>query len=296
MGRGSEDCGAVGCQPDAGSESCPIGFDCYASEIPEHPMKIGPFALDKYEVTVDRFRRFVVAYADGWRPAVGDGANPNVTVADTSWRTGWDDSVGTAKNLPLTGATSDETRANFQTRLKCNATYQTWTDGPTVNDYRAVNCVNWYEAFAFCIWDGGRLPTEAEWEYAAAGGDQNLLYPWGSAAPDCSHANYADGTVFCGPNGTKAVSPVGAYLAGNGRWGHAELAGNVREWVLDSFPLSYVTAQNDNYVYVSSGPGMRDIRGGSFAEDSSSLRAVGRYWWDGFDRNFFTGLRCARSP
>jgi formylglycine-generating enzyme required for sulfatase activity len=59
------------------------------------------------------------------------------------------------------------------------------------NDQYPMNCVNWYEAFAFCIWDGGRLPTEAEWEYAAAGGDENRIYPWGNDVAEPLPASYA---------------------------------------------------------------------------------------------------------
>ena len=46
-----------------------------------------------------------------------------------------------------------------------------------------MNCVNWFEAYAFCIWDGGFLPSDTEWEYAAAGGSLQREYPWGSTAP-----------------------------------------------------------------------------------------------------------------
>lgn len=55
----------------------------------------------------------------------------------------------------------------------------TWTDNPGAQENFPMACVEWPTAYAFCLWDGGRLPTEAEWEFAAAGGDQNRLYPWG---------------------------------------------------------------------------------------------------------------------
>src|SRR6202007_2812018 len=59
----------------------------------------------------------------------------------------------------------------------------TWTTSPGTQENLPMNCVNWYESYAFCIWDGGFLPSEAEWEYAAAGGSQQREYPWGATAP-----------------------------------------------------------------------------------------------------------------
>ena len=61
--------------------------------------------------------------------------------------------------------------------------YSTWTNTASTQENLPINCVNWWESYAFCIWDGGFLPSESEWEYAAAGGSQQREYPWGSAAP-----------------------------------------------------------------------------------------------------------------
>jgi len=80
-------------------------------------------------------------------------------------------------NLAITGSGWDSTwntnlaanTAALRTALKCDATYQTWTDTAGSNESKPVNCLDWYTAFAFCAWDGGRLATEAEWNYAASG-------------------------------------------------------------------------------------------------------------------------------
>ena len=68
----------------------------------------------------------------------------------------------------------------------------------------AINCVNWFEAYAFCIWDGGFLPTEAEWNYAASGGSEQRYYPWSASFPpgattiDETYASYwMDSTKQC---------------------------------------------------------------------------------------------------
>jgi formylglycine-generating enzyme required for sulfatase activity len=261
-------------------------------EQPEHSVTVSKFALDKYEVTVGRFREFVSAYVDSTMsaPAVASGAIPNI--AESGWNSNWN------AILPATQSAFKDA-----SHLKCDSTTwqnDTWTDEVGSNENLAINCVNWYEAFAFCIWDGGRLPTEAEWEYVAAGGAENRLFPWGSAAADCDHLNFNTGTVgYCA--GGK-VTPVGSYSGGNGFWGHSDLAGNVWEWTLDWFDAAWYSGAGAvcNDCAACSSGSRRVIRGGSYYDTPSVVRVAARYSNSPADRisggGANVGIRCARNP
>ena len=111
------------------------------------------------------------------------------------------------------------------------------------NENLPINCVNWYEAYAFCIWDGGFLPSEAEWEYAAAGGSQQREYPWGAAAPGTANQYAIYGCYY--PNGARHLHGRAEHRArrhrgaGAGLWGQLDLAGNVVQWNLDEYTFGY---------------------------------------------------------
>jgi formylglycine-generating enzyme required for sulfatase activity len=235
---------------------------------------LSDFVLDKYEVTVSRFRKFVEAF-DGTPPVAGAGAHP--LIAGTGWQVAW----------PLAAS-----QADLKAALKCDSLFQTWTDVATDSEPKALNCVNWYEAFAFCAWDGGRLPTEAEWEYAAAGGAEDRLYPWGITAPACALANF-DGKS-CAPY---AVEPVGTHPTGAGRWGHQDLAGNLWEWVFDTHDWGWYAGGGATCSNCANTAGPNRVsRGGYFGNTAANLRAADRGVGSPTPHGHGIGFRCARTP
>jgi sulfatase modifying factor 1 len=264
----------------------PGASDYYPSgqpqEVPEFSSTVSSFALDKYEVTVGRFRKFVDAYVSNLASAPADGAGANPNVPGSGWQSAWN------TRLPATKAALTNTDY-----LNCNAMSQTWTDVAGANENKPINCVHWYEAFAFCIWDGGRLQTESEWEYAAAGGADNRLYPWGSASPDCAYANFS---------GCSGPVDVGSRPVSNGRWGHSDVVGNGVQWTFDCYG-TYPTSAQTNYAKVSSSYPERVLRGGDGMYAARTLRAANRGFYPaadpgtpgGYDYLPF-GLRCARTP
>src|SRR5262245_36043191 len=78
--------------------------------------------------------------------------------------------------------------------LLCDPMYGTWTSSEGPNENKPINCLNWYAAYAFCIWDGGFLPTEAEWELAASGGEERV-FPW-SDPPGSTTVSASDACLF----------------------------------------------------------------------------------------------------
>jgi formylglycine-generating enzyme required for sulfatase activity len=156
--------------------------------------------------------------------------------------------------------------------------------------------VKWYEAFAFCVWDGGRLPTESEWEHAAAGGSENRPYPWGSTAPDCTYANFSSNYKegICTGGGSGFVVAVGSTPLGDGKWGHADLAGNVREWVFDSFG-PYSASASNNYANTASTTYRAARSSCWFSNDPPDLRAAHRDYYSANWTETSVGFRCARA-
>jgi len=264
------------------------------------PARVSSFRLDKYIVTVGRLRQFVETWnGSGWTPPAGSGKHAHLNgglglensaqpgTYESGWRVADDGQIApTDQNLscdtPAPGIVSP--------------TYTTWTPSPGPHENLPIDCPNWWEAYAFCIWDGGFLPSEAEWEYAAAGGSQQREYPWGSTDPGTS-SQYAicncDYPVVGNCVGVANFAPVGTASRGGGLWGQLDMSGEIFEWNLD-WSLPYVDPCID-CAALTSGT-VRSIRGGSFWTRAG--QPPGRNVEAPGDRSHDLGLgfRCARSP
>ena len=226
-------------------------------------------------MTVGRFRQFASAWAAGYTPAAGSGKHTHLNDGQ-----GLRNSATPGTYEPGWVASDDANVAPTSASLACDPTHGTWTDAPGANENLPVNCVTWYEAYAFCIWDGGFLPSEAEWEYAAAGGSQQREYPWGSAQPGTGnrYAIYNDyypngsGT----PQGVANIAPVGTPTLGAGQWGQLDLVGEVYEWNLDAY-VAYGDTCTDCAWLTAAGTSTRVRRGGAFGYDITELSPTLRH-------------------
>ena len=251
---------------------------------------VSPFYLDTYEVTVGRFRAFVEA--ESYALSNGEGAHPGEVLS------GWNE----ADNAFLP-ADADELHQRFSDCEDSDSRY-TWEDIPVGDDQEVlpITCVDWYLAFSFCVWDGGRLPSEAEWNYAAAGGSAQRKYPWGDEAPNASLAVW--GAEDNEPQPVGSTQDNGA-----GLWNHADLAGNVAEWTLDQKDWTDDNGNPTGASYdvecddcvevddpVDNPENKRAIRGGVFfTVDPQYLRSSYHFSFPALFQGF-TGLRCARDP
>ncbi|MEO8571337.1 MAG: SUMF1/EgtB/PvdO family nonheme iron enzyme [Chloroflexota bacterium] len=203
----------------------------FPSEVPAHEVRITKgYWIDTKEVTNAAFGAFVAA----------GGYTSEALWSDAGWT--WLAAQG-AKPLPL----------------HCQ--------GDVAEDPRM--CITWYEAEAYAAWRAGRLPTEAEWEYAARG-PESRVYPWGNDF-DPDRANVINST---GPR------PVGSYPNGASWVGAQDMAGNAMEWVSDWLGVDYyATKSTDDPAGPATGQ-VKVEKGGWWGSNQFVARSAYRHYED----------------
>ena len=171
-----------------------------------------------------------------------------------------------------------------------------------------INCVTWEMAQTYCAWQDKRLPTEAEWEFAARGPD-GRKYPWGDEEPSALFLNACgkecvawerknhveEGAMFDGDDGWVHTAPVGSFPKGASRYGVEDVVGNVWEWVADWHAPYAADDQVDPH-----GPKegeKRVMRGGAWnGAYDAWVRPTFRFGADPANKSYGVGFRCARIP
>jgi formylglycine-generating enzyme required for sulfatase activity len=202
---------------------------------------------------------------------------------------------------------TEVTNAQYQKCVKVGACLAPTTcdwGKPTYGDASKANhpvvCVDWHAARRYCEWTGTRLPTEAEWEYAARG-PQAFAYPWGEAF-DCSRGNFDDESWIHdyvvpggeGCDGYQKTAPVGSFEAGSSWCGALDMAGNVSEWVAD-WHGDYSSATQTDPTGPAQGE-FKVLRGGAWIAFQEGMQSTRRYRDIPDSRNRNGGFRCAASP
>ena len=170
----------------------------------------------------------------------------------------------------------------------------TWSETPTDKESYPANCMTWFQLRDFAAWVGARLPSEAEWEFAARSAGGEATYPWGDEAPSCERATF----MGCS-QGTTVVCSLSSDRTSQGL---CDMAGNIWEWIQDEYHDSYNGAPETGSAWCStedcsaemvSAP-FRVLRGGYWSGETNYLRTTYRNSASPIVEYGFRGGRLAR--
>ncbi len=228
----------------------PKGF-ALPNEEPQTTLTLSAFEIDPLPVTAEDFERFIAA----------GGYTTRALWSDEGWAFVERDKLG---------------RPRFHGEPEW--AHVTGPQQPVVG-------VSWYEAQAYARFAGKRLPTEAEWEKAARGGD-GRVYPWGDAWEE-GRCSFRGGTV-------RAAPPVGRYPSGASPYGVLEMAGGVWEWCADWYDEGYYAHAPSTDPQGPPSGQMKVARGGAWNALPLLNRTANRNAWRPTARFSNIGFRCAR--
>lgn len=238
----------------------------YDNERPQHEAPVASFVIDRFPATARRFAAFI---ADG-------GYNRDDWWSDRG--RAWRDETGHSAPQGWLPGSDDDWQIRRFNRIQ------------DLDPRELVEHISYFEAEAFAAWSGGRLPTEQEWEKAAAhdpATGASRAYPWGNDRPNANLANIE--RSLWGP------SLVGSYPAGASAYGVEHLLGDSYEWTSSGFEPypGYATWPYPEYSEVFFGGDWKVLRGASWATRHEVVRTTFRNWDHPFRRQIFSGVRVA---
>ncbi len=235
-----------------------IWRDFFCREQSQHEVDVQAFELARYPVTNGIYAQFMAA--DGY-------SDPQYWTPE-----GWAWRLSSGRQQPAF-----------------------WGDAKFAGEDRPVIGVSWFEAVALARWAAVatglnvRLPTEAEWEWAARPKNSKSLYPWdGAWDPTRLNSGYSDANI----HSRGGTAPVGSHSpAGDGPFGHGDLLGQVWEWTSSAFRLyPYVAADGREDIF---SPERRMLRGGNWSDGKYANRVTTRYLYPPYYGDATTGVRLA---